>query len=81
VVSQIRRQSLVALHPRLPSLLNLTCTLLQKHLHRFLPNPFSIIEVFPRQPGLECLKTMCNSHLEVHGSISQLFQTGLSSYN
>jgi hypothetical protein len=45
-LTQIRRRSLVAAHSLLPSLPNLTCTFLEKHLHPLSANLFGFIEVF-----------------------------------
>jgi len=78
VLSQIRLRSAVTSRSLLPRLPNLTCTFLQKHLHLLLLNLFGIIKIFQRQPGLESFQKICNCHLPVQGSISQLFQTVLS---
>jgi hypothetical protein len=72
------------LMPHLPFFLashNLACTFLEKHLHPLPPNPFNIIEMFHRQPGLESLQKIDNRCLPVHGSIAPLFETVLSPDN
>jgi hypothetical protein len=40
-------------------------------------NPFSIIEIIQRQPGLKCLKKICHRRLPVQWSIANLFQSVL----
>jgi len=60
---------------RLPKL---PCTFLQNHPNPLPPNPFGIIEVFQWQPALKSPHNVCNWHLPVQGSMSQLFQTVLS---
>ena len=80
-LGHICRWSLVVSPSLLPHLLNLTCTFRQNYLHLLSPNPFSIIELFQRQPGLESLQTVCIRRLPVQGSISQLVQTVLSRDN
>ena len=77
-LSQIRRQLLIALPSLLPSLPNLTGTFLQKHLNPLSPNPFSIMEIFQTQPGLESLQKISDRRRPVQGSFLQLFQTVLS---
>ena len=77
-LTQIRRRTLVASPSLLPHLPNLACIFLQKHLHPLTPNPFSIIDIFQGQPGLESLQQLFNSCLPVLGSFSQLFRTVLS---
>jgi len=80
-LSQIRSGSLVPLPSVLSRLLNLTCTFRQKHLHPLSPNPFGIIEILQRQPGVKSLQKIWNHHLPAQGPISQLFQTVLSKNN
>jgi len=40
-------------------------------------NPFTIIEIYQPQPGLECWQNICHRHLPVQGSIMTLFQSVL----
>jgi hypothetical protein len=79
--SQIRQRLLVSLPAILPCLPNLDCKFLQKHIHPLPPNPFGIIEKFPRHTDLESLQKICNHRLPVHGSIRQLCQRVLFTEN
>lgn len=77
-VCQICHRSVYASASIVPPLLNLACALLQNHLHPLLPNPFDIIKIFPRQPGLESIPNIFNLHLSLRWSISKVFETVLS---
>jgi len=81
VLFQIGHQMLIDSPSLLPRLPNLTCTFLQKHPHPLSPNPFSIINIFQKQPGLKSLQQICNCHQPVQRSISQHFRTVLSKDN
>ena len=78
---QISRRTLVHSPSLLPRLLNLICRFLQNHHNQLSPNPCGILKIFLTQPGLETLQNICNCHLRVQGSISPLFQMGLSPDN
>jgi len=81
ILTQIDCWSLVASPSHLPHLPNFGCTSLQKQLNALSPNSRGIMEIFPKQPGLECLQKICNHCLPVQRSMSQQFQTVLSPVN
>jgi hypothetical protein len=60
-LTQILRWSLVTLLSLLLHLQSLTCTFLQKHPHPLPPNPFGIIEIFPKAATSQ--KSPKNLHL------------------
>jgi len=75
--AQIRHWSLVALPCLLPRLWNFAWTLFQKHLHRLPVNAFTFVKIIHRQPVLNCLHSICNSHLPTQRPILNLFHTVL----
>jgi len=73
-LSHISHQLLVALPSLLSRFSNFACTFLHQHLHPLPANPFIIIEINQWQPVVECHQIICNHHLQMQGSISNLIQ-------
>jgi hypothetical protein len=76
--SQTHCQSQVVSSSIPPLLLNLACTFVQNLLKTLLLNPFSIMNIFQRQPVLVCHQNNCNCSHPGQGTVLKMFQMVLS---